>query len=62
LNEDKVSSVKLISNLAKEMNLAFEVSLFIFQSDLLCAVKSYNMGLTALLSLKERHAVDFCCP
>jgi hypothetical protein len=45
-------------NLVKEMmNLAFKVSLFILESDILHVAKSYDMGLTALLPLRRK----VCC-
>jgi hypothetical protein len=39
------------------MNLAFEISLFILQSDFLHARKSYAMGSMALLPLQRK----MCC-
>jgi hypothetical protein len=39
------------------MSSAFEVSLFMIQSDFLHAIKSYDTGPTALLSLRKKRAV-----
>jgi hypothetical protein len=44
------------------MNLAFEVSLFILRNEFLHAVKSYGMGLTALLPPEGKRAADFYRP
>jgi hypothetical protein len=44
------------------MNLAFEVPLFIRRNDILHAVKSYDMGPTALLPLRRKACCGFLSP
>jgi hypothetical protein len=49
--------------LGEEMtNLAFEISLFILRSDVLHAVKSYDMGPTALLLFRRKAGCGFLSP
>jgi hypothetical protein len=54
LRFNKVASVKWW--------LAFEMSLLILQSDILCAVKSYHKGLTALLPPERKAYCGFLLP